>query len=119
MRTARRLLALALVVGGGFVAYRFVRANEVEVPVHLVAVELGPVPVSLALAVAFAAGLALGVAALLYPTVRNALAARRYRKALDALEQELHQLRSLPLAEEQGGARRASGGSGRSARGSG
>lgn len=122
MRTARRLLALALVVGGAVVVYRFVQANETEVPVHLVAVELGPVPVSLALAVAFAAGLVLGAGGLLYSAARNALTARRYRKALEALERELHELRSLPLADEEGGAggsRPPAGGGRRAARGSG
>jgi uncharacterized integral membrane protein len=64
----------------------------------------------------FAASLLLGLQA-----ARLALTARRYRKLASGLEQEVHQLRNLPLATPdevpaRGGAGRspAAGGSGRS-----
>jgi hypothetical protein len=78
----------------------FVVANresiQLELPVG------GPVQTEtwLALLVAFGLGAALATMLCLFEIARYGLVARRYRKTAAKLEAEVHQLRSLPLAEE-------------------
>lgn len=116
MRIARRLLALALLAALGVAAWRFVGSNDEAVRVELLWLELGPAPLWGVLLGAFGAGVLLGGGALLYQLLRQALTARRYRKAVGALEAEVHQLRNLPLSEEETA---AAGSRSRPARGSG
>lgn len=101
MRTARRLLALAILAGLGIAAWRFVGANAEATRVDLLWLELGPAPLWGVLLAAFGLGALLGGGALLYQLVRQSLTARRYRKAVASLEAEIHQLRNLPLADRE------------------
>ena len=99
MEWVRRGLALALFVGVLIVGWRFAALNSTPVAVHYLAGEVEAVLWQVLLA-AFALGLVLPSAVLLYLVVKNRLVTRRYRKALGGLEAEIHQLRNLPLAPE-------------------
>jgi hypothetical protein len=50
---------------------------------------------------AFASGFALAAALAAWQLAKLSLAARRYRRALRGAEAEVHQLRNLPLADEE------------------
>ena len=99
MEWVRRALALALFAGVLIVGWRFAALNSTSVAVHYLAGEVEAVLWQVLLA-AFALGLVLPSAVLLYLVVKNRLVTRRYRKALGGLEAEIHQLRNLPLAPE-------------------
>jgi uncharacterized integral membrane protein len=96
----RRLAIAVLLVGTVVVGSMFVVANretiQIEFPVG------GPLQVEtwLALLVAFGIGAALATALCLFEVARYGLVARRYRKTAARLEAEVHQLRTLPLADE-------------------
>jgi hypothetical protein len=92
----RRVVVLALFVAMLVGGWSFARRNET-----LVAVDYGAgtvqAPEWAILLGSF--GLGAGAVGLLafYQAVRHALTARRYRKVVRALEEEVHQLRNLPL----------------------
>ena len=114
MRLTRRLLTaaifVALLVGGWY----FAALNSAAVVVHHPGGELAEVKLWVALLASF--GLGVGISALIGGVrgARMRLVARRYRKLVDGLQAEIHQLRSLPLATDQaqpgdaGGAERGS-----------
>jgi hypothetical protein len=102
MKIARRLLALAVFAGLFWLAWEFTHRNNDEVTVDLLVWYTPPIPKWAALVAAFGAG-ALGTGLLLsWSLLRTRLVARRYRKAVGGLESEIHQLRNLPLAGEEG-----------------
>ncbi len=116
----RRLVGIALFVAVLVFGWTF--ANRNAAPVHIDYLigtldEPGWVVGLLSAALgALAAAAVLG-----FQVVRLALTARRYRKLASGLEEEVHQLRNLPLAAPDGPAARGvaarspeSGGSGRS-----
>ncbi len=101
MRLARRLLVVA-VFGAVFVlTWRFATGNSgvviIEAPV------LADIEVSLwiALLVAFALGAIVTGLVAAYQVARLGLLGRRYRKIIRGLESEVHQLRNLPLTEDE------------------
>jgi len=100
MRMLRRVLLLAVFVGLFVVAWHFTRGNEGEVVINLLALESPPVPIWLALLLAFGAGAGLTAGVLSWSLAKKSLLARRYRRAVSGLESEIHELRSLPLAGE-------------------
>ena len=59
---------------------------------------------------AFGVGAVLAVTLTLYQMAKLGLVARRYRKTVRGLESEIHQLRTLPLAAEEGSASPAGAG---------
>lgn len=100
MTWLRRLFGIvlfaALLVGG----WRFRAGNESTVDVSFVLGSVPGVPLWLALGFAFA----LGALAIALPftwwLARSGLLVRRYRRAVQKLESEVHELRTLPLASE-------------------
>jgi uncharacterized membrane protein YciS (DUF1049 family) len=101
MRLVRWVLVaavfVALLVGG----WRFAADNSQVVTIHYLLGQFEGVSIWLALLCAFAAG---AVVVGLLGTVgwfKLRLEARRYRKAVQSLEAEVHQLRNLPLTAEE------------------
>jgi hypothetical protein len=75
----------------------------VAVPIDLGVTTFPETPLWQALLVAFAAGAAgVGLGAL-WQVLRLGMLARRYRRTVGRLESEIHQLRNLPLAGDEGG----------------
>ena len=98
MRTVRRLLALVVFVAALVLGWRFAAANLAPVSVHYLFGAIEAVPLWGALLAAFGAGFAVAGLGGLYQMARLSLTARRWRKVAHGLEEELHQLRNLPLA---------------------
>ncbi|MDJ0785953.1 MAG: lipopolysaccharide assembly protein LapA domain-containing protein [Myxococcota bacterium] len=102
MKMLKRLLALAVFLAAVWAAIEFRDRNLDPMVVHLLVWQTPPIAVWVVVVVAFLAG-ALGASLLLLLRVtRSNLTARRYRKAANKLESEVHQLRNLPLAAEPG-----------------
>jgi uncharacterized membrane protein YciS (DUF1049 family) len=101
MRLARRLLVVA-VFGAVFVlTWRFAAANSGVVIIQAPLVADIEVSLWIALLVVFALGaIAAGLVAA-YQVARLGLLGRRYRKIIRGLESEVHQLRNLPLTEDE------------------
>ena len=97
MRVARRVLAIAafvaLLVGGWVFAARHPQGVAIDYFLG----RTGELPLWIALLAAFALGGAAVGGALGYQMLRLAMLARRYRRAVQRLEIELHELRNLPL----------------------
>jgi uncharacterized integral membrane protein len=108
MKTVRRLLTLALFAGAFAVAYQFGK-NAEPLSVSLFRWTTPEAPVWLVLALAFGLGALVASGLWLFQVVRLSLLARRYRKATQTLESEVHQLRNLPLADAEGAARAVDG----------
>jgi hypothetical protein len=91
-RVAVLSLFVAMLVGG----WSFARRNE---PLLLVDYGVGTVeaPRWAILLGAFALGAGCVGAGAVYQAARHALTTRRYRKLVRGLEEEVHQLRNLPL----------------------
>ena len=101
MRAARWVLAVAIFVALFYATWRFVSDNSELVTVHYVVGQFEGVSVWLALLCAFATGaVVVGVLAML-GAVKLRLEARSYRKAVQGLEAEVHQLRNLPLTADE------------------
>jgi hypothetical protein len=96
----RRILGVGLLVGTWWAGWRFVAENQQPVSVYYVAGRAAEV--ALWKAVLFSFGIGAGLVALfgLWNSARSGLVARRYRKLVDQLEAEVHQLRNLPLAPD-------------------
>jgi uncharacterized membrane protein YciS (DUF1049 family) len=96
MRWLRRLVVLALFVAALVGGWSFAHRNGVLVFVDYLAGTVDA-PLWAVLLVAFALGAAAAGAIAGYQWARLALTARRYRKLAHGLEEEVHQLRNLPL----------------------
>ena len=101
MRTVRRLIGAALFVAVWYFGWRFAAENASVVSINFLAVQLDGVPLWAVLVGAFAAGVVAVGAFMMLPMTRTKLVARRYRKMVEELEGELHQLRNLPLSAAQ------------------
>ncbi|HEX9813684.1 MAG TPA: LapA family protein [Myxococcota bacterium] len=100
MRLVRRLLTIVVFVGLLVAGWMFAASNEQPVVVHHPAGEFTARALWMVLLIAFGSGAVLSG---LIATVRGArirLVSRRYRKLVDSLQAEVHQLRSLPLSEQ-------------------
>jgi uncharacterized integral membrane protein len=97
MRWLRRLLAIALFVAALVVGWRFAHANQQPVLVDYLAGTISG-PIWAVLLGAFALGAVVTALVAFWQAARLALVARRYRKMSARLEEEVHQLRNLPLA---------------------
>jgi len=100
MRLARRLLALVVFVGLLFVGWRFAGSNAQLVPVHYPGGQFAERALWAILLVAFGSGVVLATLVAVVRGARIRLVSRRYRKLVDSLQAEVHQLRSLPLSEQ-------------------
>jgi uncharacterized integral membrane protein len=108
----RRIVVAALFVGTLVVGWRFAHANPNPLVVDYL---LGTIdaPLWAVLLGSFGAGAIVAAALVGFHSLRLALTARRYRKLVRQLEDEVHQLRNLPLAPP---ARAGSGGAALEAR---
>ena len=68
--------------------------------VSLIAVEVNAAPLWIVLLVSFGCGVAATLALMSLRLMRAGLTNRRYRKAVDGLETEVHQLRNLPVVAD-------------------
>ncbi len=100
MRWVRRILVVSLLVGTWWVGWEFVTRNQQPVSVHYVVGEFAEASLWKVILGAFFSGAGLVVLFTLWSSARSGLVARRYRKALNGLESEIHQLRNLPLAPD-------------------
>jgi uncharacterized integral membrane protein len=101
MRLARRLLVVAIFGAVFFLAWRFAMDNSVTVVIKTPVSQDVEVLLWIALLVAFAGGAVLAGLAAAFQVARLGLLGRRYRKTIRRLESEVHQLRNLPLAEDE------------------
>jgi len=101
MRFVRRLLLAALFVGVLVLGWRFAADHSELVVIKIPAIEGVEVPLWTTLLVSFAAGAAVTGVFATMQLARQGLLSRRYRKIIRDLEAEVHQLRNLPLSEEE------------------
>ncbi len=101
MRLARRLLAIVVFVGLLIAGWQFAARNSQPVVVHHPAGEFAPSALWAVLLVAFGLGVVLAALIAALRGARIRLVSRRYRKLIESLQSEVHQLRSLPLSEQQ------------------
>ena len=104
MKWARRILFVALLVALPIGAYQFVSRNEQPIAIDYLAGRVEGIEIWQAVGLCFAAGFLLGWLFALLLGARRTLEARRYRKAVRALEAEVHQLRNLPLYPDEAAA---------------
>lgn len=102
MRHVRRGLAVALFLGLVLVSVELIRRNGDPVVVDLVLIRLEAGALWKLLAATFGLGFASALLVVGFGWLLARLETRRYRKEVRRLESELHQLRSLPLAESNG-----------------
>ena len=102
MRAARRVLVLAAFVGLWIGGWLFAARHPQPVVIRYFVGETGEIPLWLALLVAFALGGAVTAGVLGYSMLRLRMLARRYRRTLQKLEIEIHELRNLPLDPDAG-----------------
>jgi uncharacterized integral membrane protein len=101
MRLARRLLGIACFVAILVLGWRFAADHAAPVTIKTPVAEGTAVSLWVALLVAFALGAVLAGAAAAVRMARMGLLARRYRKVIRGLESEIHQLRNLPLSNDE------------------
>lgn len=102
MKMLKRLLLLALFLAVVWAAIEFRDRNLDPMVVHLLVWQTPALPVWSVVIGAFLAGGVAATVLLMLRVTRSTLTARRYRKAANRLESEVHQLRNLPLAAEPG-----------------
>lgn len=100
MRWVRRILLIALLVALPVAAHLFVSRHSEPIAIDYLAGRVEGVALWLVLLVTFAAGIAVATLLAVLRGARLRLEARRYRRAVRELEAEVHQLRNLPLSEE-------------------
>lgn len=103
MKWLRRLFFVAIVVGIVWVGVLFSRANATPLDIDLLLRTIPAVPAWLGLIGSVAVGAALAFLLSGFELAKQGLVSRRYRKRIDSLEAEVHQLRTLPLSDAVGG----------------
>jgi uncharacterized integral membrane protein len=102
MRVVRRVLGFGLFVGALALGWAFGGRNSSPISVDYLLGMTPAAPLWGVLLGAFVLG-AGGVGAWgAFQVAKLQLVGRRYRKKIEALESEVHQLRNLPLADEPG-----------------
>jgi len=109
MRAIRRLIEAALFVAVWYFGWIFAAENSSLLSINFLAVQVDDVPLWAALISAFAGGAVAVGAFMLLSMTRTRLVARRYRKMVQGLEGELHQLRNLPLSTSRASISRGEG----------
>jgi uncharacterized integral membrane protein len=100
MRVARRLIAIIVFVGLLVAGWHFAARNSTPITVHHPAGAIGDVQLWVALLVAFGSGVFITAVVGVMRGARIRLVSRRYRKLVESLQAEVHQLRSLPLSDQ-------------------
>ena len=100
MLVARRLIAIIVFVGMLVAGWYFAAKNSTSITVHHPAGVIGEMPLWVALLVAFGSGVSITALVGLVRGARIRLVSRRYRKLIEGLQAEVHQLRSLPLSDQ-------------------
>jgi hypothetical protein len=98
MQWLRTILVLALVLTLLWAGWTFRAGNAGEIDVDLVWLRVPNVAIWWALVGAAGVGASLGAFTVGFAWLRQRILNRRYRRAIERLESEVHQLRSLPLA---------------------
>lgn len=104
MRWFRRILSIALAGAFFYAALRFSSENAEPVAIHYLAGETAAVALWQALALAACAGALLASLPLGFLWTRSRLLAWQYRRAMSRQEEEIHQLRNLPLTPPESAA---------------
>ena len=97
MEWVRRLILLAIFVGLLVAGWVLAARNGTTLDVDGIVFQVEGVRVWVVLGTVFVAGAVLAALALSVPLARGRLMQRRYRREMNALEAEVHQLRNLPL----------------------
>ena len=97
MEWVRRLILLAIFVGLLVAGWSLAARNGTTLDVDGIVFQVQGVRVWVVLGTVFAAGVFTAAILLSVPLARGRLVQRRYRRELNALEAEVHQLRNLPL----------------------
>jgi hypothetical protein len=100
MLLARRLIAIIVFVGLLVGGWYFAARNSTPIIVHHPAGAFGEVQLWVALLVAFGFGVSVTTVVSVVRGARIRLVSRRYRKLVENLQAEVHQLRSLPLSDQ-------------------
>ncbi len=100
MRLTRQLLAIVVFAGLLYAGWQFAYSNALPVPVHYPGGEFEKRALWVVLLVAFGSGVVLAALVAAVRGARIRLVSRRYRKLVDRLQAEVHQLRSLPLSDQ-------------------
>ena len=100
MRIVRRLITAVVFVALLVVGWKFAASNAQPVVVHHPAGEFTARALWVVLLAAFGSGVVLAAAIAAVRGARIRLVSRRYRKLVDNLQAEVHQLRSLPLSDQ-------------------
>ncbi len=100
MRLARQLLAVAVFVGLLIAGWTFANNNSELVSVSYPGGEFAERARWVVLLVSFGSGVVLTAFVAVLRGARIRLVSRRYRKLVDRLQAEVHQLRSLPLSDQ-------------------
>ncbi len=100
MKLARRVLAIVVFVGLLIAGWEFAARNPQPVVVRHPAGEFAACSLWVVLLVAFGSGVVLAALVAVVRGARIRLVSRRYRKLVECLQAEVHQLRSLPLSEQ-------------------
>jgi uncharacterized integral membrane protein len=101
MLVARRLIAIIVFVGTLVAGWHFAARNSAPITVHHPAGVIGETRLWVALLLAFGSGVSITAVVGLVRGARIRLVSRRYRKLIESLQAEVHQLRSLPLSDQQ------------------
>ena len=99
MTLVRRILVALLFLGLLAVGWRFAASNADLVDIDYLAGSVEAVQLWMALVTAFGLGCILTGCVLMLDVVRTSLLSRRFRKRMNGLEAEVHQLRNLPLED--------------------
>ncbi len=102
MRWTRRSVAIALFAAALYVSIRFPAQNAEPVSVDLLIGRLEGLPLWAALLGAFGLGALVSALAVFFQVVKQRMLTRRYRKQARGLEEELQELRNLPLVGADG-----------------
>ncbi len=109
MKILQRLFFVVLFVALLYSGWQFVHANAGPVSVSLIGEEPKEAPLWIVLLVSFGSGVGATLALMSLRLLRSGMTTRRYRKAVDGLESEVHQLRNLPVVADEVAIRRAPG----------
>lgn len=102
MRWIRRILWGGLIIGLVLGSHYFVQHNDQTVSLEFGAIRFEEVALWMVLLTTFVSGFAGATAIAALRGARLRLVSRRYRKEARSLEAEVHELRTLPLAEADG-----------------
>lgn len=102
MRLLRRSLWVIVIAALLYVGWRFPTENAEGIAISYLFGTFEAVPVWVALLAAFGIGALLATMASSLRIAKLGLTTRRYRKTVNDLEAEVHQLRNLPLSSDGG-----------------